>query len=124
MDRAGAFNSTWGPIASVSENGTLAYSRPVNRAAQLHWYSRDGKKLGSIAGARNYSQLLLSPDGRRVAVELDGTEKTPNRTIWLLELSTGILSLFTPNTDARYTDAVWSSDSRDLIYTRFQGFKP
>jgi transposase len=46
---------------------------------------------------------------RRAAVELDGTEKTPNRIIWLLELSTGILSLFTPNTDARHTDAVWTS---------------
>ena len=124
VDRAGAFSSAWGPVASASENGTLVYSRPVNRAAQLHWYSRDGKKLSSIAGARNYSQLLISPDGRRVAVELDGTEKTPNRTLWLLELSTGILSLFTPNTDARYSDAVWSSDSRDLIYSRFQGFKP
>src|SRR6185503_14541607 len=60
--------------------------------------------------------LIISPDGRRVAVELDGTEKTPNRTIWLLELSTGILSPFTPNTDARHGDAVWSPDSRDLIY--------
>jgi len=124
VDRAGAFNSTWGPLASTSENGTLAYSHPVDRAAQLSWYSRDGKKLGTIPGARNYSQLLLSPDGRRVAVELDGTEKTPNRTLWLLELSTGILSLFTPNSDSRYTDGVWSSDSRDLIYARSQGSKP
>jgi Tol biopolymer transport system component/predicted Ser/Thr protein kinase len=124
VERAGAFSAVWGPVASASGNGTLAYSRPVNRAAQLHWYNRDGKKLSSIAGARNYSQLLLSPDGRRVAVELDGTEKTPNRTLWILELSTGILSLFTPNMEARYSDAVWSPDSRDLIYARFQGLKP
>src|SRR5262249_25428266 len=45
-------------------------------------------------------------------------------TIWLLELSTGILSPFTPNIDARHTDAVWSSDSRDLIYASFKGGKP
>ena len=95
----------------------------MNRAAQLHWYSREGKKLDSIAGARNYSQLIISPDGRRVAVELDGTEKTPNRTIWLLELSTGIVSPFTPNTDARHGDAVWSPDSRDLIYMSSKGGK-
>jgi Tol biopolymer transport system component len=116
VDRAGELNSVWGATASVSANGMLAYSRPVNRAAQLHWYTREGKKLGSIAGARNYNQLIISPDGRRVAVELDGTEKTPNRTIWLLELSTGILSPFTPNTDYRHGDAVWSPDSRELIY--------
>jgi Tol biopolymer transport system component len=116
VDRAGEFNATWGALSSASANGTLVYSRPVNRAAQLYWYTRDGKKLSSIAGARNYNQLIISPDGRRVAVELDGTEKTPNRTIWLLELSTGILSPFTPNTDAQHADAVWSSDSRDLIY--------
>jgi len=124
VDRAGEFSSTWGAVSSASANGTLVYSRPVNRAAQLHWYGRDGKKLSSIAGARNYNQLIISPDGRRVAVELDGTEKTPNRSIWLLELSTGILSLFTPNTNARYTDAIWSSDSRDLIYASSKGGRP
>jgi eukaryotic-like serine/threonine-protein kinase len=123
VDRAGVFSSTWGALPSVSANGTLAYSRPVNRTAQLHWYTRDGKKLDSIAGARNYSQLIISPDGRRVAVELDGTEKTPNRTIWLLELSTGIVSAFTPNTDGRHGDAVWSPDGRDLIYTSSKGGK-
>ena len=124
VDRAGSLNSTWGPVPSVSENGLLAYSRPVNRAAQLHWYSRNGKRLSSIEGARMYSQLLISPDGRRVAVELDGSEKTPNRTLWVLELSTGIFSLLTPGTGARHSDAVWSSDGRDVIYARFQGFKP
>jgi eukaryotic-like serine/threonine-protein kinase len=123
VDRAGEFSATWGAIASTSANGTLVYSRPVNRAAQLYWYSRDGKKLSSIEGARFYSQLLISPDGRRVAVELTGTEKIPTPTIWLLELSTGILSLFTPNANVRYADAVWSSDSRDLIYLATNGAK-
>ena len=70
VDRAGEFTSVWGPTASVSANGMLAYSRPVNRAAQLHWYTRGGNKLSSIAGSRNYNQLIISPDGRRVAVEL------------------------------------------------------
>ncbi|MGH9719473.1 MAG: protein kinase domain-containing protein, partial [Bryobacteraceae bacterium] len=46
VDRAGEFNSSWGALSSASANGTLAYSRPVNRAAQLHWYTREGKKLG------------------------------------------------------------------------------
>jgi len=124
VERASTFNSAWGPLASVSGNGTLVYTRSVNRAGQLHWYGRDGKRLSSIEGARNYSQLLLSPDGRRVAIELDGTDKTSNRTLWILELSTGIPSLFTPNIEARYSDAVWSADGRDLIYTKFQGFKP
>ena len=124
VDRAGEFNSTWGALSSVSANGTLAYSRPVNSAAQLHWYTREGKDAGSIAGARNYNQLLISPDGRRVAVELNGTDKSPNQSIWLLELSTGILSPFTPNTDARHVDAVWSPDSHDLIYASSKGGKP
>ena len=124
VDRAGDFNSVWGALASVSANGTLAYSRPVNRASQLHWHSRDGKDLGSIPGARNYNQLLMSPDGKRVAVELNGTERTTSRTIWSLELSNGILSSITPNGDASYGDAVWSADSRDLIYMSFKSGKP
>jgi eukaryotic-like serine/threonine-protein kinase len=124
VEQADPFSQVWGPIASASRNGTLVYSRPMNRAAQLHWYSRDGKRLSSIEGARNYSQLVLSPDGRRVAIELNGTEKTIHRTLWVLELSTGIPSLITPNAQDRYSDAVWTPDSRDLIYARFQGFKP
>jgi Tol biopolymer transport system component len=118
VDRAGEFTSNWGALASASANGTLAYSRPVNRAARLYWYSRSGTKLSSIEGARFYNQLLISPDGRRAAVELTATEKTPTPTIWLLELSTGILSLFTPNADFRYSDAVWTADGRGLIYHR------
>jgi Tol biopolymer transport system component len=123
VDRAGDISSVWGALASVSANGTLAYSRPANRASQLHWYGRDGRNFGSIAGARNYNQLLISPDGKRVAVELNGTERTSNQTIWLLELSTGILSPVTPNTTVRYVDAVWSPDSRDLTYASFTGDK-
>jgi hypothetical protein len=72
VDRAGEFSSVWAALASVSANGTLVYSRPVNRASQLHWYTREGKTLGSIVGARNYNQLLVSPDAKRVAVELNG----------------------------------------------------
>jgi Tol biopolymer transport system component len=124
VDRAGEFNASWGATVSVSANGTLAYSRPVNRAAQLHWYSREGKTLGAVPGSRNYQQLNISPDGRRVAVELDGTEKSPQHTIWMLELSTGILSAFTPNPDVRYGDAVWSPDSSEVIYQSMQGGKP
>lgn len=116
VDRAGEFSSIWGATASVSANGTLAYSHPVNRASQLQWYARDGKKLGSIPGAKYYNQLLISPDGKRVAVELSGTERAANRTIWLLELSTGILSPLTPRADVVYGDAVWSPDSRNLAY--------
>jgi hypothetical protein len=91
----------------------------VKRASQLHWYTREGKNVGSIPGARNYNQLLISPDGKRVVVELNGTERTPNRTIRLLELSTGILSPFTPNTAISYADSAWSPDSRELIYASF-----
>jgi Tol biopolymer transport system component len=123
VDRAGEFSSIWGTVSSTSSTGTLVYSRPVNRAAQLYWHGRDGRKLGAIEGARLYNQLLISPDGRRAAVELTGTEKTPTLTVWLLELSTGILSLFTPNTDSRYADAIWSADSHDLIYMASKGGK-
>ncbi len=108
VERAGEFSSMWGALSSTSANGALA--------GRLYWYSRNGAKLSSIEGARFYNQLLISPDGRRAAVELTGSEKNPLPTIWLLELSTGILSLFTPNTDFRYSDAVWSSDSRDVTY--------
>jgi Tol biopolymer transport system component len=124
IDRAGEINFTWGAVLSVSNNGTLAYERPANRSSQLYWYSRDGKRLGSVASARNYSQILISPDDKRVVVELDGTERSSFRTIWLLELSTGILSALTPNTDVGHLDAIWSPDSREIIYASRKDGKP
>jgi Tol biopolymer transport system component len=124
VDRAGEINFRLGAVFTVSNNGMLAYQRPVNRSSHLCWYNRDGKRLGSIAGARNYHQLLMSPDDKRAIVEIQGTERIPAMTVWLLEVSTGILSSFTSTPEVNHQDAIWSTDSRDVIYLSRRNGKP
>jgi serine/threonine-protein kinase len=75
---------------SVSATGTLAYLSGRGTAAQrrLVWVTRNGVEQPLTAPALAYGYPRLSPDGRRVAVELDSQ-------IWLYDLVRDTLTRFT-----------------------------
>jgi Tol biopolymer transport system component len=110
--------SRMGQIAggfSVSDIGVLIYrSSGSSNAQQLAWHGRDGKRLQAVGEPGTYRQMVLSPDEKRLAVERRDPTKG-GEDIWLLELSTGILSRLT--FDASDRDAVWSPDGRELIFS-------
>src|SRR5262249_14540695 len=57
----------------ASTNGTLAYlsePAPSTSTSQLTWFERNGRRLNSIGAAAAYRNPTLSPDGKRVAVEI------------------------------------------------------
>ena len=59
------------------------------RTAELRWYSRDGKQLGTVGEPGAYTQARLSPDDKRVALVLADT-RAAKSDIWTLDLaSTG-----------------------------------
>ncbi len=105
-------------LYSVSQGGVLAYRSPAVSDLQLAWYSRDGKRLQSLGEPRRYRQMVLSPDERRLAVELPNGRNT-GLSIWTVDLSTGIFSRLTFAANA--SDAVWSPDGRELIYSSSDG---
>lgn len=94
-------------IYSVSETGTLVY-RSGSDSNRMIWRDRAGTHLGTVGEPGGFSQIALSPDETRVAVEADGD-------IWVLEMASGALTRFTlePSSEG---DAVWSPDGRQLIY--------
>jgi len=99
---------------SVSENGVLAYrSGQVLVNSQLVWCDREGKRLGVAGEPAPYRQITLSPDEKRVLFER--IEARGNVDLWLLELASGISSrlTFDPAADI---DAVWSPDSRRIVF--------
>jgi Tol biopolymer transport system component/predicted Ser/Thr protein kinase len=98
---------------SVSRNGVVAYRQSSN-ALQLAWYGRDGKRLSSIGEPGNYGEIMLSPDGKRLALERIVTDGEPTD-IWILGLESGIFSriTFDPALD---DNPVWSPDGRELIF--------
>jgi eukaryotic-like serine/threonine-protein kinase len=101
---------------SVSETGTLLY-RPNPAAAdtQLVWFDRAGKQLGTAGAAGHYSDIRLSPDGKRVAFQRLDTERGASD-IWLMELARGTPSrlTFDPANDG---DAVWSPDGVRVVFS-------
>jgi Tol biopolymer transport system component len=103
-----------GGAFSASDEGTLVY-RAGTSASALVWISRDGQRVPTSTPPAYYQQVVLSPSGRRAAVQRVDTD-TDNPDIWLVDLETGIPSRLTldPALDA---DPAWSPDERRLAYT-------
>ncbi len=97
---------------SVSQNNelTFASSRPN---AELVWFNREGKRLGSVGDPGLYFVPSLSPDEKRLAVTYD--PQTGNTDIWLVDLSRGAYSRFTsdPSNDAI---PIWSPDGSQIVF--------
>jgi Tol biopolymer transport system component len=101
---------------SVSETGTLLYrSNTATANAQLVWFDRAGKQLGTVGTVGRYSDIRLSPDGKRVAFQRFDAEKA-NSDIWLMELARGTTSRLTFD-PASESDAVWSPDGGRIVFS-------
>jgi Tol biopolymer transport system component len=116
-------NRTGAPIAavpdvlqySVSASGSLVYvsgKPPAAPQTRLVWVSRDGTEQSVGAPARIYNQPRVSPDGRRVAVDV--IESTNSMQVWLYDLARDTFSRFTFDGVNRH--AVWAPDGKRLAF--------
>jgi Tol biopolymer transport system component len=103
------FNFSNGLAAfAASDNGVLAY-RAAGAAAprSLVWVSRNGTEQLIPAPSRDYQQPRLSPDGRRVAVEIN--EDQPK--VWLYDLGRETLTRLTFE-GSRNDLPIWTPDGK------------
>jgi eukaryotic-like serine/threonine-protein kinase len=87
---------------SASESGTILMgASPMPRETQLTWFDRGGKRLGTVGEPAMQSNPVLSPDGKRIA--LDSTDlATNNVDIFVQDLQQGSRTrlTFSPAEDA------------------------
>jgi Tol biopolymer transport system component len=100
---------------SVSDNGVLVYISGNPVPNQLMWFDRSGKQLDAVGPPAAYRLLRLSPDEKRVALELTDPS-TLSFDIWLIELARGAASRLTsdPGED---TFPVWSPDGSRIAFS-------
>jgi Tol biopolymer transport system component len=111
---AWARDSSWGSF-SASTTGRVAWlSGQASADVRLEWLDREGDRLGTLGEPGSYSQVALSPNDRRVAVEIADAEGQFD--IWVFDVTRGVASRLTTD-PADDRDPVWSPDSQWLVFS-------
>jgi Tol biopolymer transport system component len=102
---------TLGASFSASENGVLLITDTYH-GAQVTWFDRVGKRLGTIGSPGLHVYPQISPDERTVAVDEMDAERFSSD-IWLFPAAGGSSSRLTFDGSVR---AIWSPDSMRLAF--------
>jgi serine/threonine-protein kinase len=110
-------------VATHTDSGAVRFATAASGTAiwisgdaetadgQLAWLDPDGKETALDLPPDSYSQLALSPDGRRLAATLTGTV---GMDLWILDLDRGTKSRLTFSGPP--SDPLWSPDGRRVFY--------
>jgi hypothetical protein len=103
---------------SVSQAGTLVFGGPgIASGLELTWFDRTGKELGRVGSHRAYRDASISPDGKRVAGQIN--EEIGIGDLWLLDLERNIESRFTFQPASRL-NPIWSPDGTRIVFASNQ----
>ena len=100
-----------------SDSGTLIYVAGTGTGEELRSLmavDAEGEAAPLTDELRNYFRLRLSPDGRRVAAEVQSAGGTH---IWIVDIETGIGSQLTfESSDNQYP--TWAADGQTVVFQR------
>jgi serine/threonine protein kinase len=99
---------------SVSENGMLTYEIGGNTNSQLVWFDRGGRRLEPLGERDRYLHPELSPEGKRVAVEIRDP-RTRKSDLWLFDLARGVRTRFTSSPGSNVLPH-WSPDGNRIVF--------
>lgn len=109
-----------GSSPKLARAGTLVYSDVPSGVMQLVWKDRTGKTLSNIGQPRLYVSPALSPDDRRLAVNV---RENSGFDIWISELDRGIMSKLTFESSTS-SDATWSPSGQEIVYAAVRNENP
>ena len=101
---------------SLSKRGDLAYvpGPAEGDGRTLVWVDRTGQSVPLPLPPASYLYPRISPDGRYLAVEIEG----PNHDLYTYDFARGVLSKIT--TDGLSHDPVWTPDGKRLVFRSWQ----
>lgn len=103
-------------IFSASDGGVLTYQKGSGGGlSRLVWFDRNGKELGTVGSPSDYLRPRISPDGRRIAVDIIDPQ-SGFYDIWIQDLIRGTSTRFTFEA-GNDSAPLWSPDGKQLVFT-------
>jgi serine/threonine protein kinase len=100
---------------SVSDTGIVAFQSREPVPMQLEWFDRSGKRVAVLGAQGDYADVVLSPDGSRVAVSLLDPV-AGQRDLWTLDVKRGVRDRITSNPADDFAP-VWSPAGDRLVFS-------
>jgi Tol biopolymer transport system component len=100
----------------IATNGSLVYAQRPGPVL-LTWVDRTGHEELIPAEPRPYRHPRVSPDGTRIAVEIDDPSNTD---IWVGDARRGTFTRLTSGEDVD-SDPIWTRDGSRIVYSSVRG---
>jgi eukaryotic-like serine/threonine-protein kinase len=99
----------WAGFA-ISKTGTLVYREDVMKRVEAVWSDENGNEEPALDSAARVSDVVASPDNRKIGVVRDGD-------VWIYDRQRGVYTRLT-QTEQVETRIVWTPDSKEVLYSR------